>query len=201
LGFDDMPGLTEHHMMQPSNEDSSEVSTFSDLPDLACGEEFSIDFIPPDSHMLGESELEQVHCYRAMSIRVRASMLTDRGANTGLPAATRFIHHVDDLVWTHAECLIGTGEGMLVYPSDEETASATEDESTTPAGPGKIQATPLSIYVITATDPDDFCEEHWGLLECTGEHPFKDYDEWFNEDDNDYNADAKHDETDFCRGD
>jgi hypothetical protein len=149
--------------------------------------------------VVGESELERVHHYRAMSIRV--SMLTDRGANASISAARGSICHFDDLVWTHGECLIASGAKTFVYPSDEETASATEDESTTPVGPGEIQATPLSVYVITVADPDDFCEEHWGLLEYVGEHPFEDYDEWFNDNINKYNADAEHDESDFCHGD
>jgi hypothetical protein len=198
LGSDDMPGLTERLTTQSSSEDSSEGSAFSDLPDLACDEESSKDCTPPVGRVSGESELERAHSCIAMIIR--ASMLTDRGANASISAARGFIHHVDNLVWSHGEHLINADTGMCVYPSDEETAAATEDESTTPTEPGEIQATPLSVCVITATDPDDFCEEHWGSLECVGEHPFEDYNKWFNEDDDKYNANVEHDESDFCQG-
>jgi hypothetical protein len=65
----------------------------------------------------------------------------------------------------------------------------------------EAQDTSGSVYTIVATDPADFCEEHWGSQECAGKHPFDNCDERFNEGTTDCNADEEHDEPDFCQGD
>jgi hypothetical protein len=77
--------------------------------------------------------------------------------------------------------------------------------------------TPRSIYAVTATEPADFFEEYWQTQEYVGDRQFEDYDNWFCEDYNAYDADRdgnadnidnhddnaydSYDEQVFCLGD
>jgi hypothetical protein len=60
--------------------------------------------------------------------------------------------------------------------------------------------------MVTTNEPADFFEEHWQTQEHVGEHPFKDCDKWFHEDndvcdaDGDDNTDNDDDGSDFCPG-
>ena len=49
--------------------------------------------------------------------------------------------------------------------------------------------TPKSTCAVTATEPADFFEEYWQTQEHAGERQFEDYDDWFCEDYNVYDAD------------
>jgi hypothetical protein len=64
---------------------------------------------------------------------------------------------------------------MLACPSDEETVT-TETNSVGLEELDETQDRPRSVCEVTATGPEDFNEEHWGLMECAGEHPFEDCD-------------------------
>jgi hypothetical protein len=59
----------------------------------------------------------------------------------------------------------------------------------------------VSIYQVTATDPQDFHDEEWGAVEFADERPYEDYDEGISEDGEEAGLGSKLDETDFHRGD
>jgi hypothetical protein len=75
---------------------------------------------------------------------------------------------------------------------DDETCD-TEDESEVSLE--RIDA-PRSMRTVTATEPADFFEECWQTREYIGEHLFKDYDDWFPEDNDVYDADGDDDADD-----
>jgi hypothetical protein len=89
------------------------------------------------------------------------------------------IHHMDDFIGHQGMTHGGTDQGMLTYPSDEDTV-ASETSSPNPE---------VSIYQITATDRNNFHDEDWGTVEFAREPPFEDYNKWF------------HDEPDFRQDD
>ena len=55
---------------------------------------------------------------------------------------------------------------------------------------------PRSIYTITATEPADFFEEYWQKQEYAGDRQFEDYDNWFCEEHDAYDADRDDGEND-----
>jgi hypothetical protein len=75
------------------------------------------------------------------------------------------------------------------------TSDDSEASESSPANPE------VSIYQVTATDRDDFHDEEWGTVEFAEEHPFKDYDGLFNEDEDKHETNTDDDDQDFCRGD
>jgi hypothetical protein len=91
-----------------------------------------------------------------------------------------------------------------VTDEDDETCDM-ENESEVSLE--RITDAPRSLYTVTATEPADFFEEQWQTQEYVGEHPFRDYDEWFHEDHGVYDADGDDDAdnddggSDFCLGD
>jgi hypothetical protein len=72
-----------------------------------------------------------------------------------------------------------------VADKDDETSDM-EDESE--VSTERID-TPRSIYTVTATEPADFFKEYWQMQEYAGERQFEDYDDWFCEDNDGYDAD------------
>jgi hypothetical protein len=89
-----------------------------------------------------------------------------------------------------------------VADEDDET-SVTEDESE--ASMERTDA-PRSTCAVTATEPADFFKECWQTQEYVGAHQFKDYDDWFCEDNDAHDADRDDenddddDEQGFCLG-
>ena len=85
------------------------------------------------------------------------------------------------------------GIRFLPYHSrDDEDSEASEPM---PPVPG------VSIYQVTATDPQDFHDEEWGAIEVADEHPYEDYDEGLSDDEEEVRLEDKLCETDFRRGD
>jgi hypothetical protein len=107
----------------------------------------------------------------------------NRGANTSLPANSAVVRYLDNFAWQQVMTHDGTDQEMLTYSSDKANVAS----EPSPPDPE------VSIYQITATDRDDFRDEEWGTVEFAGEHPFKDDDEWFCEEDEECKADTNHD--------
>ena len=76
---------------------------------------------------------------------------------------------------------------------DDDWTDETEDESEASA---EKTIAPRSIYTITATEPADFFKEYWQTQEYAGERQFEDYDDWFCEDYDAYDADRDDGEND-----
>ena len=55
----------------------------------------------------------------------------------------------------------------------------------------------VSIYQVTATDPEDFHDEEWGAVEFADERPYGDYDEGISEDGEEAGLSGKVDERIF----
>jgi hypothetical protein len=122
----------------------------------------------------------------AMSAR---TWIHGSGADVPVPAGSHVVRCLDDFIRPQGMTHGGMDQGMLTYPSDEDTI-ASETSSPDPE---------VSIYQFTATDRDDFHNKDWGTVEFAGEHPFEDYNEWFHEEEEE--CDTYDDERDFCRGD
>jgi hypothetical protein len=80
-------------------------------------------------------------------------------------------------------------------PSHSRDDDDSEAPDPTPTVPG------VSIYQVTATDPQDFHDEEWGAIEVADEHPYEDYDEGLSDDGEEARLEDKLCETDFRRGD
>lgn len=76
---------------------------------------------------------------------------------------------------------------------DDDWTDETEGESEASA---EKTIAPRSIYIVTATEPADFFEEYWQMQEYAGERQFEDYDDWFCEDYDAYDADRDDGEND-----
>jgi hypothetical protein len=134
----------------------------------------------------------------------------DSGIHEILSVTDHVARYVDDFVWHQGMINSDLGQGMvnndrlhegtLMHPSDEETV-ATETNSVGLEELDEIQDRPRSIDEVTATDPDDFNDEHWGMMEFAGEHPFEDYEDWFHGDEESCDADTERDDLDFRQGD
>jgi hypothetical protein len=98
-------------------------------------------------------------------------------------AGSHVAHHTDDFIWHQGVTHSGMDQGMLTFPSDEDTA-ASETSSLDPE---------ISVCQVTAADRDDFHDEDWGTVEFAREHSFEDYDKWFHEEEEECNMDTNHD--------
>ena len=78
------------------------------------------------------------------------------------------------------------------HSRDNEDSDASEPMPTAPG---------ISIYQVTATDPQDFHDEEWGAMEFADERPYEDYDEGISEDGEEAGLGSELDETDFHQGD
>ena len=76
---------------------------------------------------------------------------------------------------------------------DDDWTDETEGESEVSA---EKTIAPKSIYTVMATEPADFFEEYWQTQEYAGERQFEDYDDWFCEDYDAYDADIDDGEND-----
>ena len=81
------------------------------------------------------------------------------------------------------------------HPCPNRNDEDAETSEPMPTAPG------VSIYQVTATDPQDFHDEEWGAIEFADEHPYEDYDEGFSDDGEEAGLEGKLCETDFRRGD
>jgi hypothetical protein len=116
----------------------------------------------------------------------------------------------------HPTLIRRTGHRTFVTRVGDEDDETSDTENESEVSTERID-TPRSMYAVTATEPADFFKEYWQTQEYAGERQFEDYDDWFcedydvydadrddNADDNDDHEDNAHDSDDkqiFCLGD
>jgi hypothetical protein len=157
----DTPGLTEHHISQLSSDASSSEGSESGPPELERDEDSSIVFPPFE---LTKADHERVSRYMPMSAR---TWMQDSGIQESLSVMGHVVPYTDDFVW-HQGMINGRSQQddapVVAHLSDKKTVTM-ETNSVDLEELDKAQNGPRSIYKVTATDPDDFNDEHWGTME------------------------------------
>ena len=157
----------------PDESDDEDVLAF------AASDDYEDDACASDNASERDCHAQVVECYGWETYHPDTSEFDadHTSDNDQSPAIRRTGHQ------TFISCLADDGD----WTDETEAESEASAEKT---------IAPRSIYTVTATEPADFFKEHWQTQECAGERQFEDYDDWFCEDYDAYDADRDDGEND-----